>query len=106
MPCASGTSTVISFRSCSQQYYGRLPLGNTLQVATLRQKFGRRLREIRAQRRMTQEQFAETLDVCVDFPSPIERGKNAPSFETLDRMAKRLRMSVADLFTFNSGPVG
>ena len=72
-------------------------------MATLRQKFGRRLREIRAQRRMTQEQFSETLDMSVDFLSLIERGRNAPSFETLDKIARRLRMSVADLFTFNSG---
>jgi transcriptional regulator with XRE-family HTH domain len=72
-------------------------------VATLKQKFGRRLREIRAQRRMTQEEFAEMLDVSVDFLSLIERGRNAPSFETLDRMAKRLRLTVADLFTFSSG---
>jgi transcriptional regulator with XRE-family HTH domain len=49
---------------------------------------------------MTQEQFAETLDVSVDFLSLIERGRNAPSFETLDRIAKRLRVSVAELFTF------
>jgi len=72
-------------------------------VATLRQKFGRHLREIRAQRRMTQEQFAETLDMSVDFLSLIERGRNAPSFETLDKIAKRLRVSVADLFSFTSG---
>ena len=71
-------------------------------MATLKQKFGRRLREIRSQRRMTQEQFAETLDVSVDFLSLIERGRNAPSFETLDKIAKRLRMSVAQLFTFDS----
>jgi len=51
---------------------------------------------------MTQEQFAETLDVSVDFLSLIERGRNAPSFETLDKIAKRLRMSVAQLFTFDS----
>jgi transcriptional regulator with XRE-family HTH domain len=69
-------------------------------VATLKRKFGRRLKEIRAKRRMTQEQFAEALDVSVDFLSLIERGRNAPSFETLDKFAKRLRMSVADLFTF------
>jgi len=50
-------------------------------VATLRKKFGARLRQIRAQRRMTQEQFAETLDISVDFLSLIERGRNAPSFE-------------------------
>jgi transcriptional regulator with XRE-family HTH domain len=70
-------------------------------VATLRKKFGARLRQIRAQRRMTQEQFAETLDISVDFLSLIERGRNAPSFETLDKIAKRLRLSVADLFTFS-----
>jgi DNA-binding XRE family transcriptional regulator len=44
-------------------------------VATLRQRFGKRLREIRVQRRMAQEQFAETLDISVDFLSFIERGR-------------------------------
>ena len=71
-------------------------------MATLKQKFGKRLREIREQRRLTQEQFAETLDLSVDFLSLIERGRNAPSFETLDRIAKRLRMSVTDLFSFQA----
>lgn len=70
-------------------------------MASLRKKFGQHLRAIRLQRRMTQEQFAEALDVSVDFLSLIERGVNAPSFETLERMAKRLRLSVAELFTFD-----
>ena len=55
---------------------------------------------------MTQERFAETLDLSVDFLSLIERGRNAPSFETLDKIAKRLRMSVSDLFTFNNNSRG
>ena len=71
-------------------------------MATLKQKFGKRLREIREQRRLTQEQFAETVDLSVDFLSLIERGRNAPSFETLDRIAKRLKMPVAELFNFAS----
>lgn len=50
---------------------------------------------------MTQERFAETLDISVDFLSLIERGRNAPSFETLDRIAKRLRISVSELFNFD-----
>jgi transcriptional regulator with XRE-family HTH domain len=50
---------------------------------------------------MTQERFAETLDISVDFLSLIERGKNAPSFETLDKIAKHLRVPVATLFTFD-----
>jgi len=69
-------------------------------VATLRKNFGVRLRDIRAERGMTQERFAETLDISVDFLSLVERGISAPSFETLERIAKRLRMTVADLFTF------
>jgi transcriptional regulator with XRE-family HTH domain len=69
-------------------------------VATLRKRFGAHLREIRLQRRMTQERFAEVIDISVDFLSLIERGINAPSFETLERIAKRLRLRVSDLFTF------
>jgi transcriptional regulator with XRE-family HTH domain len=74
-------------------------------VATLRKKFGQRLRGIRLNRRMSQETFAETLGISVDFLSLIERGRNAPSFETLDRIAKRLRLSVADLFNFDKHEV-
>jgi transcriptional regulator with XRE-family HTH domain len=50
---------------------------------------------------MTQERFAEALGISVDFLSLVERGRNAPSFETLDKIAKRLRISVADLFSFD-----
>lgn len=70
-------------------------------MPTLRKRFGGRLREIRASRKMTQEEFAEALSISVDFLSLMERGRNAPSFETLDRIAKRLKLTVADLFTFN-----
>jgi transcriptional regulator with XRE-family HTH domain len=62
--------------------------------------FGAHLREIRLQRKMTQERFAEAIDISVDFLSLIERGISAPSFETLERIAKRLRLPVSDLFTF------
>jgi len=52
---------------------------------------------------MTQERFAETLNLSVDFLSLVERGISAPSFETLERIAKRLKMPVADLFKFDGG---
>jgi len=63
--------------------------------------FGAHLREIRAQRGMTQERFAETLNISVDFLSLVERGISAPSFETLEKIAKRLKMPVANLFNFD-----
>lgn len=70
-------------------------------MATLRKRFGLRLRGVRAQRGMTQERFAEMLNMSVDFLSLVERGISAPSFETLERIAKRLKMPVADLFKFD-----
>jgi transcriptional regulator with XRE-family HTH domain len=69
-------------------------------VATLRKKFGMRVRQIRMERGMSQERFAELVDVSVDFLSLIERGINAPSFETLEKIARKLRRPVADLFNF------
>ena len=70
----------------------------------MRKRFGHRLREIRAQRRMTQERFAEVLDISVDFLSLVERGISAPSFETIERISKRLKVPVAELFTFRDTP--
>jgi transcriptional regulator with XRE-family HTH domain len=51
---------------------------------------------------MTQERFAETLSISVDFLSLIERGINAPSFDTLEQIAKRLRLPVSELFKFEN----
>jgi len=67
----------------------------------LRRDFGSRIRLIRDSRRMSQEQFAEFIGISVDFLSLIERGINAPSFETIDLIATRLKVPVAFLFTFN-----
>ena len=40
--------------------------------------------------------------MSVDFLSLIERGRNAPSFKKLERMALGLNEPVSFLFTFNS----
>jgi transcriptional regulator with XRE-family HTH domain len=69
-------------------------------VATLRKLFGRKLRTIRKERKMTQEDFAELLDISVDFLSLIERGLNAPSFESIEAFSITLGMPVRDFFDF------
>ena len=38
--------------------------------------------------------------ISVDFVILIERGINAPSFETIEHMAKKLRVPVMELFDF------
>ncbi len=70
-------------------------------MSTLRAKFGRRLRELRKQKDLTQEQLAEAAQISVEFLSNMERGVNAPSFETLERLAMALNVDVKEFFTFS-----
>jgi len=70
------------------------------EVSQLREKFGQRVRRLRGERDLTQEQLAERAGISVDFLSLIERGKNAPSFENLDELADALEVTVAELFRF------
>lgn len=68
----------------------------------LQQQFGKRLRQLRRQKDLTQEKLAQEADISVEFLSNLERGVNAPSFETLERLATALEVSVQDLFNFNA----
>jgi transcriptional regulator with XRE-family HTH domain len=74
-------------------------------MPSLRRDFGKRLRSIRLERKLSQERFAEHVGISVDFLSLIERGINAPSFETIERMSKKLRVPVMALFEFGQSAV-
>ena len=71
-------------------------------MSDLRVKFGKNLRRLRRRKDVTQEQLAEAAEISVEFLSNIERGINAPSFETLEKLSKVLDMPVKELFDFDS----
>ena len=73
------------------------------EASQLREKFGQRVRWLRSEHGLTQEQLAERAGISVDFLSLIERGKSAPSFENLDDLASALEVSVVELFSFEGG---
>lgn len=75
------------------------------ETSQLREKFGNRVRLLRSERGLTQEQLAERAGISVDFLSLIERGRNSPSFENLDQLADALDISVAQLFSFGEKAV-
>lgn len=62
--------------------------------------FGRKIREYRKKRNMTQAQLAEI--VCVDDKhiSCIESGKNFPSPDLIERLSNALNVEPKDLFEF------
>jgi len=76
-------------------------IGHTSPVGTLRKQFGKKLRSFRKRKGMTQEQFAELLDISVDFLSLVERGLNAPSFEAIESYSITLGIPVRDFFDFS-----
>lgn len=82
--------------------FNSYPLGQGIleEKSSLRKQFGIHLKHMRLQRARTQEQIAEAAGVSVDLISNIERGINAPSFETLEKLACALDTSVEDLFAF------
>jgi transcriptional regulator with XRE-family HTH domain len=77
-------------------------------MPSLRRQFGSRLKAIRLDRKLPQEEFAELVGISVDFLSLIERGINSPGFEVLEQIADRLGVPVRELFDFRKAgrPVG
>ena len=59
--------------------------------------FGRRLRELRNKKRMTQEDLAAASGLTSVFISNLERGLSDPSLSTIVRLAGALRCKVAAL---------
>lgn len=63
-------------------------------------EIGKRIRDFRVRKGLTQAQFAEALDVSTNFISEIENGKKNISLETLKRVCTEYHLS-ADYILFN-----
>jgi transcriptional regulator with XRE-family HTH domain len=67
-------------------------------MAVLEVQVGRLIRHHRRQAGLTQPQLAEIVEMQVGSLSRIERGKAAPSFSTLSKLAEALGVEVRDFF--------
>ena len=61
------------------------------------QLFGRRLRELRKERGLTQEALAESADVSGNYISDLELGLKVPSLTILVSLSQALEIAPADL---------
>jgi len=68
-----------------------------------KKRVGLRIRAIRKQNELTQDQLAELLGRSVDAISNLERGLSHPSFETLERLSETLEVPVKAFFEFEGG---
>ncbi len=65
-----------------------------------KEKFGKRLQEIRKTRRLTQLMLAEKVEVDAKYISRIESGISSPSFEMITKFASALEVQPELLFKF------
>ncbi len=60
--------------------------------------FGKRVAEIRKSRGMTQQELAESINMSVVAIAYIETGKRWARLSTLSKIARSLKVDIADLF--------
>src|SRR5580698_7249956 len=62
-----------------------------------------RIRQLRGERGLTQEQLCERAGVSIDAVSRIEGGSRVPTLETVERLARALAVSPDALLVAESG---
>ena len=70
------------------------------QSQTLRVIMGRRIRELRLQKEMTQSDLGATAGITYGHVSLIENGQANITLETLEKISQVLNVSVANLFEY------
>jgi transcriptional regulator with XRE-family HTH domain len=69
-------------------------------MTSLRKQFAKKLKALRIEKQLTQEELAQAVDLSTSFISSLERGIGAPSFESLESIARALGVPVKSLFDF------
>ncbi len=62
--------------------------------------FGQRVKELRINKNLTQEQFAERCGLHKNYIGMVERGERNPSLINIEIIAKGLKISISDLMKF------
>lgn len=63
-------------------------------------KLGKRIKELRKDNELTQEQLAEKSGLSLDFVGKIEVAISKPSLDSIVAISKALDVNVASIFSF------
>ncbi|CAK0750095.1 Helix-turn-helix transcriptional regulator [Azospirillaceae bacterium] len=66
----------------------------------LKHRFGARLRDLRAQRRISQEKLSELSGLSVDAISNLERGISVPGLDSVEAIRAACEMPIWELLDF------
>lgn len=65
------------------------------------QAFGKRVKELRLEKELTQEELAEKLGLSSNYIGMIERAERNTSLEKVFKIAKALNIRTSELFSFD-----
>lgn len=63
-------------------------------------KFGIRIKELRIEKDLTQEQFADLSGLHKNYIGMVERGERNPSLKNIEVIAKAFNISISKLMKF------
>ena len=63
-----------------------------------RSAFGARIRDLRNRAELSQEELAEQADLHWTYLSDLERARQSPTLDVVNRLARALKVTIADLF--------
>ena len=69
-------------------------------ASKIRKQFGRRIKKLRKNRKMTQEELADSAGVERSYMGAIERGERSPTLDKIAAIAKALKVSAGELLPF------
>lgn len=62
--------------------------------------FGKRIKELRKARNLTQEKLSEKMDISTNYLSSTERGTENPTFDMLMKYSDALDVEMSELLDF------
>lgn len=65
-------------------------------------KFGKKLRELRQERNLTQQELAEKIGVSTNYIGMIERGERNTSLLKVFKLSKILDVKTSELFIYEN----
>lgn len=74
--------------------------GIILVMTNIKKRFGSHLRNLRVERKLTQEELADRAGMHFTYIGQIERGLRNPSLVNLEKIAKALKIKAGELLPF------
>ena len=69
-------------------------------IMQTKELLGLKIKELRKQKKLTQEKLAEILNLDIGYVSKLEVGRNFPTIGTLQKIADALDVELYELFQF------